>query len=235
MAAIDLGEAKTMALKARNEALKLGTRAWEKTPGTFARIMEEPKSFLAALRPAPPAPKTQWGHLAGMAALGFVAGATALGVRKVAMQAVTHHSDWFESLKADHRLVEKLFETLLKTRETEAAKRKLLLSKLTYALTKHALEEENVVYPALREANRELAAKRLAGEHFDMKSLLHELAETPKADPQFIAKIEELRTLVAGHVREEEEDLYPAFRDSLSPEENFKLTKAINREGLKLA
>ena len=237
MAAIDIGEARALALKARDEAMKLGAKAWSGAPGTVSRLMEEPRSFLASFRAAPPPPpKTHWGRMAGMAALGFVAGAAALGARKVAMQAVTHHSlDWLESLKADHRLAETLFDALLKTEDTAVIKRKVLLSKLTYALTKHALEEENVVYPALREANRELAAKRLASEHFDIKSALHELSDMPKGDPEFIARVEALRVLVAGHVREEEDDIYPAFQSGMSPEQNLKLTRAINREGLKLA
>ena len=85
------------------------------------------------------------------------------------------------------------------------------------------------------EANRELAAKRLAGEHFDMKSCLHELNEMAMDDPEFLTRVDALRVMVASHVREEEEDIFPAFRDGMSEAENLKLTKAINREGLKLA
>jgi hemerythrin superfamily protein len=242
MATIDLGEAKAhlsearnLALKAREEAMRLGGKAWERASPTMSRLMEEPRSFLARFQPEPEPPKAHWAMIAGVAAVGFVAGAAALGARKVAMQALTHHADWVKSLEADHRLAETLFDALLKTRDSQRTKRKLLLSKLTYALAKHQFEEENVVYPALREANRELAAKRLAGEHFDMKSCLHELNEMAMDDPEFLTRVDALRVMVASHVREEEEDIFPAFRDGMSEAENLKLTKAINREGLKLA
>jgi hemerythrin superfamily protein len=177
-----------------------------------------------------------WGQLAGAAAAGFVAGAAVLSARKVAMQATTAVAgDWFAQLKAEHRLAETLFDLILATREHETGKRHALFSKLTYALVKHQLEEENVVYPALREADQATAAKHLAAEHFDMKSYLHELNEMPKDDPRWLAQVRHFRRLVLDHVREEEEQVYPAFHGRLSPEHNAHITRAMNREGIKLA
>jgi hypothetical protein len=235
MAAIDIGEAKALALRARDEAFKLGSKALERTPATFSRLMEEPKSFLASFRaPPPPPPKAPWTHMAGMAALGFVAGAAALGASKAARQVGARRgSDWLEALKADHGAIEKLFEVLAKTTDGETAKRKLLLSKLGRTLARRALEVESVLYPALSEANRELAARRLAGDQFDIRGAFYALAGAPRGEPQFLAKLEALRTLVAAHAREEE-DLYPSFQSGLSPEQNLKITRAILRERSKL-
>lgn len=231
MAAIDIGEAKALALKARDEAFRLGTRALERTPATFSRLIEEPRSFLSSLRapPAPP-PKTPWTHMAGMAALGFVAGAAALGAGKAARQAHARRgTDWLETLKADHGVVEKLFEALIKTADGETAKRKLLLSKLGRTLARRALEVESVLYPALSEANRELAARRLAGDHFDIRGAFYALTDTPKDGPEFLRKVEALRMLVLAHARDEDE-LYPTFQSGLSSEQNLKITRAILRE-----
>lgn len=178
----------------------------------------------------------RWPRLAGVAALGFVAGAAALGARRAAMQAATAMAgDWFAALKADHKLVDGLFGVLLETEDHEAAKRHLLFSKIVYALAKHQFEEEHVIYPALRNGGRAETPKHLDAEHFDMKTFMHELSELPKADPLWLGKARALHKLIREHVREEEEIVFPALRDRLSARENAHLSRAMHREGLKLA
>ena len=175
-------------------------------------------------------------RLAGAAAVGFVLGAGALGVRKLAMQATTGIAgDWFATLKADHKLVDALFEVLLKTKDDEQTRRHLLISKIVYALAKHQFEEEHVIYPALRQGGRAETPKHLNSEHFEMKTLMHELMEMPKGDPTWLGKVNALHKLIREHVREEEEIVFPALQSRLSKAENAHLTKAMHREGLKLA
>ena len=62
--------------------------------------------------------------------------------------------DWDEILAAEHDMALAIFDKMLATDESQTFKRKMLLMKLTHALDKHAHQEEMVVYPALREANR---------------------------------------------------------------------------------
>ena len=177
-----------------------------------------------------------WSRYAGAAALGFAAGVAVLGARKVGMQAITSLAgDWFDTLKAEHRLVETLFALVNKTEPHETGKRTALLAHIAYALVKHDLEESQVIYPAIREAGGEEAAKHLAAEHFDIKTYLHELAVTPKDDPQWMTTMHALQALITEHVREEEQDIYPDFHHKMSKEQNAKLTLALNREGIKLA
>lgn len=175
-------------------------------------------------------------RLAGAAAAGFVLGAGALGVRKLAMQAATGVAgDWMAALKADHKLADGLFEILIKTRDQEVARRHLLMSKIVYALVKHQFEEEHVIYPALRGADGASTPQRLDGEHFEMKMLMRDLIETPKDEAGWLSKAQTLHKLIREHVREEEEVLFPALHARLSKEENAHLTRAMHREGLKLA
>ena len=175
-------------------------------------------------------------QLAGAAAMGFVLGAGALGVRKLAMQAATGITgDWLAALKADHKLVDGLFEVLMKTKDREVARRHLLISKIVYALAKHQFEEEHVIYPALRGADGANTPQRLDGEHFEMKLLMHELVETPKDAPDWLAKAGALHKLIREHVREEEEIVFPRLHGRLSKAQNAHLTRAMHREGLKLA
>jgi hemerythrin superfamily protein len=177
-----------------------------------------------------------WPRVAGAAALGFVVGVTVLGGRKAVMQAATGLAgDWFSALKADHKLVDGLFALLDKTEDEETGKRHLLFSKIAYALAKHEFEEEHVVYPTLLDVGPAETPKHLDAEHFEMKSFVHELNEMPKDDPRWLKKAQALRRLIQAHVREEEEIVFPRLRERLTAKENAHLTRALHREGLKLA
>lgn len=176
------------------------------------------------------------GAAVGAAAMGFVAGVAANKARKVAVQGLeATKGDWLDVLKAEHRVVDEIFDKLLQTQDSEKAKRAKLLVALQHALGKHALQEEDVVYPALRQAGVETEAKELYSEHGDIKTYLHELEERPKDDPAWLDRVRALQTLIKHHVEEEENEIYPGFRDGLSKDENAKLTKRMHLEGLKLA
>jgi hemerythrin superfamily protein len=175
-------------------------------------------------------------RLAGAAAAGFVLGAGAMGVRKLAMQATTGLAgDWMAVLKADHALADALFERLIQTKDHEVARRHLLMSKIFYALAKHQFEEEHIVYPALRGGDGASTPQRLDGEHFEMKMLMNDLMRSPKDEAGWLSKARALHKLIREHVREEEEIVFPALHARLSKAENAALTRAMHREGLKLA
>ncbi|HET9160811.1 MAG TPA: hemerythrin domain-containing protein [Caulobacteraceae bacterium] len=176
------------------------------------------------------------GRLAGMAALGFVAGVAATQARKVAMQTPSIAAgDWVDALKAEHRMVEKLFQTLSSTTEGQAMKREMILAKIAYALNKHAIEEENVVYPAISHSTQHDEAGRLSEEHAQIKTCIYDLRMINPADPRWLMRAKEFERLVREHVREEEDEIFPLFQDSLSQGENAKLTTMLNWEGFKVA
>ena len=176
------------------------------------------------------------GAAAGAAAVGFIAGVAANKARKVAVQGLeATQGDWFDVLKAEHRLVEGIFEKILKTDENQVAKRTKLLLALEQALGKHALQEEVVVYPHLRMNGIEAETKELQAEHGDVKTYLHELEELPKDDPKWLERVRAFQALIDHHVKDEENHIYPRFKARLSAEENAKLTKRMHLEGLKLA
>jgi iron-sulfur cluster repair protein YtfE (RIC family) len=132
-------------------------------------------------------------------------------------------------------MVQKSFEILLETRHDQIARREILMSKIASALTKHAVEEENVVYPALAEGGHADQARHLIEDHSQMKALLYDLRRLSARDLEWIATARQLWTSLQGHMREEENEIFPAFRDALSPEENGKLTKMMHWEGYKVA
>lgn len=179
------------------------------------------------------------GAAAGAAAVGFVAGLAAHSARKLAHQgaeiALTKGGDWLDVLKLEHKMVDTLFEQLLKTQDHETKKRTALLLGIKQGLTKHGLQEEDVVYPALREAGIETEAKELYSEHADIKTYLHELEQKPKDDPSWLERVRAFHTLIQHHVREEEDEIYPRFKAKLTKDQNAKITKRMHVEGLLLA
>jgi hemerythrin superfamily protein len=176
------------------------------------------------------------GRLATGAALGFVAGIALPHARKALMQAPSIAAgDWMAALKAEHRMVEKAFEAALATSEADVMKREMLLAKIAYALTKHGIQEENVVYPALAEHGFAEQAKHLVEDHGQVKTFIYELRTLPADDIRWRTTLESFYTQLKSHIREEEADIFPMFENALSPEVSSKLTTMMNWEGYKVA
>jgi len=176
------------------------------------------------------------GVIAGAAAGGMALGVLALLGRKAVVQAPTALAgNWDEALATEHEAVRKVFDQIEATDERSTTKRNLLLAHLKHALMKHAVEEENVIYPALREAGQREAADELTREHGYVKQFLYELENTPTASPDWIAKIGQFRAEIEDHMEEEEMRLFPMLRAQLSDEKNKALTLTMNKEGFKVA
>ncbi|WP_106639244.1 hemerythrin domain-containing protein [Allosphingosinicella vermicomposti] len=171
----------------------------------------------------------------GAAVAGVAAGFAANIGRKFIVQFATGRGDWMESLKNEHEMTLAIFDKIEATRDDQTMMRGMLLMQLKHALSKHAMEEENVIYPALREANEGAEADHLNSDHGYVKTFLYELDNIEKTSPEWIAKVREFRTMLETHMEEEEERIFPEFHASLSEEQNKKLTAAMHKEGLKLA
>lgn len=176
------------------------------------------------------------GRLAAASAVGFLAGLALPHARKAVMQAPSIAvGDWVEALSAEHRLVEGLFEKVLATTEDDKLEREMLLTKIAYALTKHAVEEENVIYPALGEAGRKEQSSHLVEEHARIKTCIYDLRRITSGSAAWLERMRELQAAVADHVREEEDEIFPAFRALRTDDENGRLTRMLNWEGFKVA
>ena len=175
------------------------------------------------------------GLLIGAAAAGAAFGIAANFGRKAIMQLPSVAGSWDEALKHEHALTLALFDQLEATSDDAVATRAGLIKKLKYALTKHAVAEENVIYPALREAGEKAGADELNAEHGQVKDYLYQLENMAKDSRFFLNKVREFRTLLEDHIREEEETLFPRLKARLGEEKNKKLTHAMGRESLKMA
>ncbi|HEX4736225.1 MAG TPA: hemerythrin domain-containing protein [Allosphingosinicella sp.] len=176
------------------------------------------------------------GVIAGAALAGAAIGIAANVGRKLFVQYSTGLTgDWFDALKAEHQMTLAIFDKIEATDDSQTMMRSHLLMKLKYALDKHAVEEENVVYPALREANLAHDADALNSEHGYVKTYLYELETMPKDSPDWLARVRDFRSMIHEHMRMEEEEVFPSFHQSLSAEQNARLTSMMNKEGFKVA
>lgn len=166
---------------------------------------------------------------AGVAALANIG-------RKVASQAPTAMaSDWCEGLIREHDATLAAIDRLAATPADHPQRRTVQLAALKHMIGKHALEEENVIYPMLRRGSESEDVGELHKEHGEVKAMLFELTQMDKADPGFDVTLRRLRDGLAEHMREEEDVLFPALRERLSAEENRKLTRSMNLAGVMVA
>jgi hemerythrin superfamily protein len=176
------------------------------------------------------------GVLVGAAVAGAAVGLAANMGRKLFVQMTSGATgDWVDALTTEHEMTLALFDKMEATSDDQTTMRSHLLAKLKYALTKHALEEENVIYPALRQANLTEEADDLGSEHGYVKTYLYELETMPNDSPEWLARVRDFRSMIEEHMEEEENDVFPRFRSQLSEEQNAKITSMMNKEGFKFA
>jgi len=129
------------------------------------------------------------------------------------MRASARPEDAIKLLKGDHKEVLSLFEAFDGTEEE--AKKEALARKICQALTTHAQIEEEIFYPAARDAEVDDDLLDEANvEHASAKQLIAEINGMRPGDDLFDAKVKVLGEYVRHHVEEEESELFPECRES---------------------
>jgi hemerythrin superfamily protein len=116
-----------------------------------------------------------------------------------------------ELLTADHRAVKTMFHTFEKLKERNDAdeEKDHLVQRICAALTIHATIEEEIFYPAVREAIDDYDLMDEADvEHASAKELIAQLEAASAGDDHFDAKVTVLGELVDHHVKEEEGEMF---------------------------
>ena len=136
--------------------------------------------------------------------------------------------DAISLLKDDHKLMRKLLDELESSTARAAKKRVMLLQKIKSNLKAHTSIEEEIFYPAFREAGMKsdddkmyfeaLEEHRAAG---DM--VLPDLLKTAPASEKFSGRAKVLKELVEHHADEEEKEMFPRARRLLSKAELMEL------------
>ena len=143
--------------------------------------------------------------------------------------------DPFERLRRDHRHIRSMLDRMVEAADAPTLRRAPLFVVLKRKLAKHALAEEDVVYPLLRRHDGHRhetsgTAMQLYLEHAEMKVHLYELEMALRAGASWRGRIEALRDLVARHVHEEEDVQFPALHARLDAERQRMVAGQIHRE-----
>lgn len=116
-------------------------------------------------------------------------------------------------LRADHKLVSELFAEVEKTRKQE--KKLQLVEQICQELTIHAQVEEEIFYPAVKEAldDDELVPEAQV-EHASLKNLIAEIEGAEGDDEMYNARVKVLSEYVKHHVKEEQNEMFPKVKES---------------------
>ena len=121
-----------------------------------------------------------------------------------------------------------LFAKLAATSAGAVKTRDSLFAELKTELELHSRLEEEHLFPALKkhDGTKELVHAAVNGNK-QARALMAELDGMPREGEEFIAKLDELRTLFQQHVRDEKKELLPAVKAALSTEETQVITQKI--------
>jgi hemerythrin superfamily protein len=123
--------------------------------------------------------------------------------------------DAIKLLKTDHDDVATLFKQYEKIKDNDESKKADLIDQICTALSVHAQIEEEIFYPAARNALEEDGEDILDEaevEHGSIKSLVEQLEIMSPDDELCDATVKVLKEYVEHHVREEEGEMFPKLR-----------------------
>jgi hemerythrin-like domain-containing protein len=117
-------------------------------------------------------------------------------------------------LKQDHRTVEALFDQFEEAEESEQSQ---LAERVCQLLTVHTQIEEEILYPAAREAfgedeEEEDLVNEAQVEHNSAKDLIAKIEGMTPDDETFKATVKVLGEYVKHHVKEEENEMFPTLK-----------------------
>lgn len=121
--------------------------------------------------------------------------------------------DAIAMLRADHKKVSEMFERYenLRTDKQKTA----LAREICRELTVHAQLEEEIFYPAAREAiDEEDLMDEAEVEHQSAKDLIAQIVESSPGEELFDAKVKVLGEYIKHHFKEEQNDMFPEVKSN---------------------
>ena len=126
-------------------------------------------------------------------------------------------ADAVSLLANDHADVAELFDEYGALVDSEAAdeEKQALAERICAMLTAHSTIEEEIFYPAAREALEEQDLLDEAEvEHATAKDLIEQIQSMDPTDELYDAKVKVLGEYVSHHVHEEEDEIFPRCQSS---------------------
>ena len=114
-------------------------------------------------------------------------------------------------LRADHRKVQDLFDQFEKARSDD--RKQTLAHEICIELKVHTTIEEEIFYPAAREAiHDDDLLDEAAVEHESAKELISQIEQGSPDDDKWSARVTVLGEYIKHHVKEEQSELFPEVR-----------------------
>lgn len=133
--------------------------------------------------------------------------ATATKTRSSGAARRSSAQDATQLLRADHKKVKDLFDQYESARAT--SKKKDLVQKICTELTVHAQVEEEIFYPAVKQALKDKEMVPEANvEHASLKHLISQVEGVEPDGEMFDAKVKVMSEYVKHHVKEEEGEMF---------------------------
>ncbi|WP_085687321.1 MULTISPECIES: hemerythrin domain-containing protein [unclassified Pseudomonas] len=122
-------------------------------------------------------------------------------------------------LKTDHEKVKGILSQLSESTDRALKKRADLLDKLELEITIHTQLEEQILYPAFKEAGgkeQDEMYYEAKEEHRTVDSLvLPDLKSTDPSTPEFAGRVKVVKELLEHHIEEEETEMFPQAKKLL--------------------
>ncbi|MGP6429282.1 hemerythrin domain-containing protein [Pseudomonas paraglycinae] len=122
-------------------------------------------------------------------------------------------------LKTDHEKVKGILNQLSESTDRALKKRAELLDKLELEISIHTQLEEQILYPAFKEAGgkeQDEMYYEAKEEHRTVDSLvLPDLKSTDPSTPEFAGRVKVVKELLEHHIEEEETEMFPQAKKLL--------------------
>lgn len=120
-------------------------------------------------------------------------------------------------LANDHQQTDRLLKQLQAA--TQSAEQQWLFRELRHELEAHTRVEEEIFYPALRDAQgSDIRIDEAVADHETIRSLLLQMEQATPESSGWVQSLEELKSKIEHHVQEEERELFPKAQSLLAPQ-----------------
>ncbi len=142
-------------------------------------------------------------------------------------------------LKEDHENVRGMLEKLKNTTERATRTRQDLLERIEHEIFLHMTVEEEILYPAFRDAVGDKHAEKMyyesREEHRAANKVLADLKKADSSSPVFGGRAKVLAELVNHHADEEEDEMFLLAKKHLSNEDLEALGEQMEQRKRQLA
>lgn len=125
-----------------------------------------------------------------------------------------HDKDAIKLLKDQHDEVKAMFKEYDGLGDRARISKKKLAEKICEQLTMHTMIEEEIFYPAIRAASKELKdmLDEAVVEHASAKDLIAQIQHMGPDEDLYDARVTVLGEYIEHHVEEEEDEMFPKVR-----------------------